>query len=529
MQQIKLLLLFLIFGSTAKAQLDSVFVRNYGGPDNEPLGFGAGFAGAPHVRSAIDENGNVYLASFTVSTSGDIPSNQGLDDVFVVKTSSDGSILWSQTYGGESTERCYSIKVLTNGNIVITGRTASTQGIFNGALGLEDGFILILNPENGEIVSLWRFGGSQPETIYDVLELDNGDLIACGISGSIDGDINDATYAGSSKAWVFRVNPSGEIIWSRITNGLIINPDWEESFWNISLNNQKDAIYLLGASYNFNDINSDDLLVCKYSLSGDLLLKQTFGGNAGDSPADLWVNSNNEVFAFSTIRGSGGDVSQYFAGNADAWLVKLDSNLNFIWDKSYGGTNLDYGYGLSSYTEESLILSLGSRSVDETANRAGYGLMDGLLIEISTSNGDTIQTLRWGSSGNDYAHDVAIVSEGEFYSIGRSDGTDGWISGAKGGSDLVLVHYRDLQLQLSSLAEQSNPFVYPNPSSDFFYLNVNDDVILNLYNTQGKLVGTMNSSTSKVFDISSLSSGVYLLEAVSNEGAIKHQKVIISK
>ena len=530
MRYIKLLSIALLVSTSLTAQLDSVFVRNYGGPGNEPLGFGTGQSGAPHVRSAIDENGNVYIASFTNSATGDIPSNAGLDDVFVVKTSPDGDILWSQTYGGEGTDRCYSIQILNNGNIAVTGRTASNQGLFDGAIGLEDGFVLIVNPD-GDVQSFLRYGGSQVETIYDLVELDNGDFIACGIAGSIDGDINDNTFVGSNKAWVFRANANGEIIWSRITNGLINNPDWEESFWNVELNNAKDAVYLLGASYNFNDINSDDLLLCKYNLDGELQLKQTFGGGAGDSPSGLYVGLSNEVFALGTIRGGGGDVTEYFAGNADAWMLKLDSNLNYVCDRSYGGANLDYAYGLNQYTSESLFISMASRSTDETASKESFGLMDGLLVEVSTQNGDTLQTLRWGSMGSDYSHDIALVSEGEFYAVGRSDGSDGWISGAKGASDLVMIHYRDLELGEPLKQAKTQFKVYPNPSRNTISLLLEEnDYTLHIYNVQGEWIKSVHSSAiTNALDVSFLNAGVYLLEIVpQNSDKIKHQRLVIN-
>ena len=198
-------LAFAFFGSCLNAQIDSVFVRNFGGSGSEPIGFGSGYAGAPSVRAVNDSEGNIYLASFTNSNDGDIQSNAGLEDILIVKTDASGNFLWSNTYGGTEFERCYSIKLLSDGNLIIAGKTASPNGTFSGFLGGEDGFLLKISPA-GDVIWSRLYGGQQPEAFFDVIELPGGDIMACGISGSVDGDINDATYVGSNKAWLMRVS-----------------------------------------------------------------------------------------------------------------------------------------------------------------------------------------------------------------------------------------------------------------------------------------------------------------------------------
>jgi len=510
-----LLLLSLAVSKDSTAQIDSVFVKNYGGPGEEAIGFGAGTAGAPSIKSVRDAQGNIYIASYTNSTSGDIPSFAGVEDILVIKTDSDGQIIWSKTFGGSSFERTYSIKLLNDGNVLVCGRTDSNNGTFSGSLGGEDAFLLKLSPE-GTIIWSRLYGGSLPDYFFDVIELQNGDLMACGISGSIDGDINDATFVGSNKAWVMRISPTGSPIWSRITNGLINSPDWEESFWFIRLNNMQNAVYLLGASYNFIDINSDDLFLVKYDLNGTQEFKSTFGGNGGDSPAGLSVNQNDEVFALGTIRGSGGNVTQYFAGNADAWLVKLNSTGAILWDKTYGGSDLDYAYGLTA-SNGSYFVSMSSRSTDQTSSRYRFGLLDGLIVEVSATSGDTLSTYRWGSTASDFCHEVLYVNEGEFYAVGRSSGNDEWISQAKGGSDLVLIRYRDNSLQVNKI-DDSKFSVFPNPTEGKLQVEIPENYEnLFLYNSLGILVySEIVNSSSQLISLYELPKGIYLVQITSN-------------
>jgi len=524
-------LLFLFcsaFSKISNSQIDSVFVKNYGGPGEEAIGFGTGIAGAPNIKSVRDAQGNIYIASYTNSTSGDIPFNAGIEDILVVKTDADGQIIWSNTFGGSGLERIYSIKLLSDGNILVCGRTNSNDGTFSGLIGGEDAFLMKLSPV-GSVIWSRLYGGSLPDYFFDVIELPNGDLMACGISGSIDGDINDATYVGSNKAWVMRISSIGAPIWSRITNGLIINPDWEESFWFVRLNAMQNGIYLLGASYNFNDINSDDLFLVKYDLNGTQEFKTTFGGNSGDSPAGLFVNQNDEIFALGTIRGSGGNVSEYFAGNADAWLVKLNLTGTILWDKTYGGSDLDYAYGLTS-SNGSFFISMSSRSTDQTCNRFRFGLSDGFIVEVSESTGDTISTYRWGSTSNDYCHEVMYVNEGEFYAVGRSSGNDEWISQAKGGSDLVLIRFRDNSLQINQLSNAEFS-VYPNPCEGKLYLEIPENYQnLFLYNSLGTLVHReVLKNLKQVISMSEFPTGIYFIHLTSDKNNTPLFKRILLK
>ncbi|MEX1188197.1 MAG: T9SS type A sorting domain-containing protein [Bacteroidia bacterium] len=480
------ILAFYLPSLLAVSQVDSVFVKNFGGPGDEPIGFGAGISGAPSVKATQDLEGNIYVASFTNSTSGDIESNAGSEDIFVVKTDANGELIWSKTYGGSSFDRCFSIILLSDGNLLLAGRSASNDGTFTGFLGGEDAFLIKISPA-GDVIWSRLYGGSLPDTFFDVVELDGGDLIACGISGSIDGDINDDTFAGSNKAWLMRMNSSGQPVWSRITDGLINNSDWEESFWFARLNNTRDAVYLLGATYNFNDINSDDLFISKYNLDGTQSLKSSFGGQAGDTPSGLVVGANDNLFVFGSARGGNGDITNYLGGSADAWLLKLNSSAEIIWDKTFGGSDLDYGYGLSSYGN-SLFLCLSTRSTNNSASAAGYGLLDGLIIEVDSAAGDTISTLRWGSSSSDYCHDLVHNSEGNFYAVGRSAGNDAWISQARGGSDLVLIQYRDETISVNEISS-SGLLIYPNPSKGLLKIRIPENYAhLSIYNSTGLLV-----------------------------------------
>ncbi len=97
------------------------------------------------IEVEYDNSGNVILIGTTRSLDYPITDNAlykdfqgGYEDLFISKFSPDGTLLYSTYFGGSSTDRAKSAAILNNNNIIVTGRTNSSDfPIFTGAL-LED-------------------------------------------------------------------------------------------------------------------------------------------------------------------------------------------------------------------------------------------------------------------------------------------------------------------------------------------------------------------------------------------------------
>ena len=78
--------------------------------------------------------------------------------------------------------------------------------------------------------------------------------------------------------------------------------------------------------------------------------------------------------------------------------------------------------------------------------------------------------------------------------------------------------------------ENSNSFfaVYPNPADNYLTIEnlVSDNLTLNLYDSNGKLILTQNVLKSSYLDISRLSPGAYFLEAVYGDGRKEVKKIV---
>ena len=84
---------------------------------------------------AVDDNGDIYLAGYTGSTSGiaaggfDNSFGFGTWDAFLVKFSSNGIRIWGTYFGSSGEDFGFGCDVATSGDIILTGATSSTFGI----------------------------------------------------------------------------------------------------------------------------------------------------------------------------------------------------------------------------------------------------------------------------------------------------------------------------------------------------------------------------------------------------------------
>ncbi|MFN3940555.1 MAG: hypothetical protein ACK4IY_08195, partial [Chitinophagales bacterium] len=144
-----------------------------------------------HARGEIivDADDNIYVASSTYSSDFPVTAGAyqatygGTQDAVVFKMNSNlSSLLWCTYLGGSAADGGYSLKLLSDGNVVVTGGTASsnfpvTGGVWSGTYGGNvDGFVSILNSSGTELIASTFAGTSQYDQSYFV-ETDVSDHI----------------------------------------------------------------------------------------------------------------------------------------------------------------------------------------------------------------------------------------------------------------------------------------------------------------------------------------------------------------
>ena len=243
------------------------------------------------------------------------------------------------------------------------------------------------------------YGGENDDFLYDIIFSSDGNWTLCGEAYSIGGDL---TGTSSGMNWVIKINPNnnGNVIWSKTFLGPDgASPDWLENVYRLTEISNGNIILTGFTSPDYQDPSLDRISLISITPSGTLNWTKKIGapGNS-DYPSAIVDNGVNSFYVYGKLQGTvggGGDASNYYGGNGDAWILKLDYSGNIIWEKNLGGSNLDMGFDMKMNSEGYLYLAGMTRSTNYEATLPGYGMLDFWLIKMN-QQGDTIYTKKFG-------------------------------------------------------------------------------------------------------------------------------------
>lgn len=162
---------------------------------------------------------------------------------------------------------------------------------------------------------------------------------------------------------------------------------------------------VVGATSSFGSGNTDVYLL-KTDSMGVAVSHRTFGG----------INIDQAFSVKSTSVDSGLIIAGYTNslgyGGYDMYVIKTNKNCDSTWTKTYGGTNWDFAYSIEPTSDGGYIIAGGTYSF-------GSGGEDMYLVKIN-SNGDTLWTKTYGGAFDDEAKSVKQTTDGGYILTGIS-------------------------------------------------------------------------------------------------------------
>jgi uncharacterized delta-60 repeat protein len=337
---------------------------------------------------AIAENGDIIVAGETYSFGA------GKDDFWVLRLDSEGNVKWKKTYGGSSYDEAYAVAIADNGDIIVAGWTESFGA------GWDDFWVLRLDA-NGNVKWQKTYGGSNEDWATAVAIADNGDIIVAGYTKSFG--------AGGRDFWVLRLDSEGNVKWQKTYGG----SDWDEA--NAVAIAENGDIIVAGYTGSFGAGN-EDVWVLRLDGNGNVKWQKTYGGSDWDEANAVALAPNGDIIV-------AGYTESFGAGGRDFWVLRLDSEGNVKWQKTYGG---EYWDGASAVA----IAENGDIIVAGYTGSFGAGKADFWVLRLD-SEGNIKWQKTYGGRRWDRANAVAIAPNGDIIVAGYtgSFGAGGLIFG----------------------------------------------------------------------------------------------------
>jgi hypothetical protein len=398
------------------------------------------------------DNGFLAVGS-SKSNDGDVTGHHGstdTTDAWVVKLSSTGSIEWQRSMGGSSSDEFRAVISTSDGGYLCIGNTASVDGDVVGQHGGMDIWVVKFS-RSGSVLWTKCFGGSSNDLVGissgsagNIKQFSNGDFYLIGNTYSNNGDVAGQHNPSFLDIWVVRFTLSGSIVWQKCFGG-------SSNDYGYDITETENNSFLLAVAPESNDgdfgagcCNSPRGAIVKVD-SNRVMIWKTNSDNNYNRKKIVAPLGNNEYFIFSE--------HQVCPPQPDLGIKILKfSNvpgqlsppalLTIDEFRRCGGGTAYYEYrtdGPSGVVAlNSLDILVAGYTLDSLTYPGHHGLYDGMASGLKNGTGIVWRKLL-GGNRNDHLISVAAPSENEFVLAGYSNSNDGDVSGNHGDYDVWII------------------------------------------------------------------------------------------
>ena len=233
-----------------------------------------------------------------------------------------------------------------------------------------------------------------------------------------------------------------------------------------------DKGYVVAGSTTSFGQGSNDMFLIKTDSLGIPVWQRTFGG----------INVD-KAYALKETRDSGlvvaGYTNSFGHGGYDMFVIRTDRNGDTLWTKTYGGSNWDFAYSIDTTNDGGFIVAGGTYSY-------GKGDEDMYLVKLNAM-GDTIWTKTFGDTLEDESKSVIQTSDGGYVltgytkSLGDTLGDIYTIKTLPNGDTTWTSIYRGIQTDVANqIIENYSGGYIIGGKTDTSGVGKFDDIIINL-------------------------------------------------
>ncbi len=348
-----------------------------------------------HVKNQIVEEWNKIYTNLIGQSRDIIETDKGFlitgyvvkdewPDIFLLYIDKNGNELWNKTYGGKFEDVGEKLLETANGYFI----EGYTESYGNGGA---DFWVIKVDKQGNEI---WNrtYGGRKDDFAEDIISVNNG-YIMIGYTES---------YGRGGDIWVVKIDENGNEIWNRTYGGN--GYEWGNDIL------QTDGGYIICGVTSSYGKGGWDFWIIKIDDNGKEIWNKTYGYWDMEWAKDIIEVDDGYII--------GGDTTTTLTGWNDILLLKIDKQGNEIWNKTYGGKDVD---SLSD-----IIKTGDGYTITGITESFDVGFFDGWMLRID-ENGNEIWNKSFGGRGRDtldcilYCNDGYIMA-GSFSRIIENDG-----------------------------------------------------------------------------------------------------------
>ena len=347
--------------------------KNYGGSDDD--------RGSEIIQSS---DGGYAVLGFSKSADINVTENFGAQDYWIAKLDASGGITWQKSFGFSGADIGISLIQTRDSGYLLTGvlDVSASEGQGNSKTIFSKkhaggAYWAIKISASGDKEWSKFYGGSFTDTPYDAIQTEDNGYIIVGSSDSDDVDIKG--NKGSYDFWVIKISENGTLIWEKSFGGSEIDEAR-------AITSSGDGNYIIVGDTRSRDFDvsenkgAADLWVIKIAPDGSLIWEKTIGGSSFDVGRSINKTQDNGFIISGSSRSSDGDLSTN-NGQNDAWVLKIDANANIEWQKTIGGSEIDFAFDAIELDDKSII-TVGESSSNNFDIPENKGFSDLLLFKI---------------------------------------------------------------------------------------------------------------------------------------------------
>lgn len=399
---------------------------------NSSVTFGGSGNDIAYSMDATPDGGYIIGGS-TTSNDGDVSPGLGGLDAWIIKVSPAGNLVWKKTYGGSGDDVIEALRVTSDGGCIFAASSSSANGDVTGFHGLQDFWIVKLD-SSGTLQWEKCFGGTLADIPYAIdLTSDSGCIVA-GTTYSNNGNVT--LQHGGGDYWVIKLSKSGALQWQKTfggsafdfahavvqarDGGYLVSGYARSSNGDVLLNN-----------------GQEDMWILKLDANGNMIWQKTYGGTGGEGANSACQTSDGGYILAGVTHSFNIDVIGNH-GIHDFWVVKIDSVGNSQWKECLGGSQEDNANCIKQTSDNGYIVTGISESTDGDVISNNHGGGDYWVVKLNQGGAIEWQET-FGGSASDVPYSVLQDAQGNYEVSGATFSNDGDVSNNHGGSDFWLI------------------------------------------------------------------------------------------